>query len=115
MPIEELLPGDHQDGGQRRRAAGFVVSGISLRSFPKQRNVQKLVHIPKHNELTLYNVRYTTLIRWLLCRAPCRNPFSLRVMLTHSVSGCDLGPRWVALVAGAWQRRLSSDGLLALS
>jgi hypothetical protein len=57
MPIEALLPGDHQDGGQRR-AASFVVSGISLRSFPKQRNVQKLLHIPKHNELTLYNVRY---------------------------------------------------------
>ena len=58
MPIEALLSGDHQDGGQRRRAAGFVVSGMSEAKFPKQRNVQKLLHIPKHNELTIDNVRY---------------------------------------------------------
>jgi hypothetical protein len=36
MPIEALLPGDRQDGDQRRRAAGFVVSGMSEAKFPKQ-------------------------------------------------------------------------------
>jgi len=32
MPIEALLPGDRQDGGQRRRAAGFrAAAGNSRR------------------------------------------------------------------------------------